>query len=63
MTTRQYLNALKKLDLPPHGLTTAEVLGLSRRQCQRIAAGDSPVPGTVERLLAMYLEHGLPDGL
>lgn len=60
MTTNQYLAALKKLGLSPSGRGTAEALGLSLRQCQRIAAGDSPVPDTLAKLLAMYLEHGRP---
>lgn len=60
MTTKQYLAALKKLDLTTSGKQTAAVLGLSVRQAQRIAAGDSRVPEPVARLLAMLLEHGIP---
>lgn len=59
MTNKQYLDTLKKLGLTPAGQQTAQALGLSLRQCQRIAAGDSPVPETLAKLLAMYLEHGL----
>lgn len=59
MTTKQYLAALKKLALTPAGQATAAALGLSLRQCQRIAAG-GPVPEPVALLLAMYLRHGLP---
>lgn len=55
MTTEQYLRALKKLDLTPAGKATAETLGLSLRQCQRIAAG-SPVPETLARLLRLALK-------
>lgn len=61
MTTRQYLAALKKLGLTPSGQATAVALGLSLRQCQRIAAGD-PVPDTLAKLLRMYLRHGLQGG-
>jgi hypothetical protein len=57
MTTKQYLAALKKLKLLPHSKFTAAALGLSRRQCQRLAAGHA-VPQPVALLLAEYLEHG-----
>jgi hypothetical protein len=58
MTTKQYLAALKKLGLLPSARNTAKALGLSVRQCQRLAAGD-PIPDGIALLLAMYLEHGL----
>lgn len=61
MTTEQYLRALKKLGLTPSGKATAEALGVSVRQCQKYAAGEVLVPPTVAKLLAMYLEHGLPE--
>lgn len=61
MTTKQYLAALKKLDLTPAGQATAAALGLTVRQCQRIAAADCPVPEPIARLLAAYLRHGLPS--
>ena len=61
MTKNQYLAALKKLDLSPASRATAAALGLTVRQCQRLAAGDSPIPETVALLLTMYLEHGLPE--
>jgi hypothetical protein len=60
MTTKQYLAALKSLGLTPSGKRTADVLGLSLRQVQRIAAGDSEVPGSVAKLIAAYQRHGLP---
>lgn len=60
MTTRAYLAALAALGLTPSGQRTAQVLGLSLRQCQRIAAGDNEVPGTVVLLLEAYRRHGLP---
>jgi hypothetical protein len=60
MTTEQYLHALKRLGLTPASKRTAEALGLSLRQAQRIAAGECAVPGPVALLLAMYLKHGLP---
>jgi hypothetical protein len=61
LTTKQYLAALKRLGLTPASKKTAQALGLSPRQCQRIAAGESAVPGPVALLLAMYLAHGLPN--
>lgn len=59
MNTKQYLAALKKLDLTPASKKTAEKLGLSVRQCQRLAAGDQAIPETIAHLLAMYLKFGL----
>lgn len=61
MTAKQYLKALEKLGLTTASQATARALGLSIRHCLRIAAGDAPVPRTLELLLAMYLKHGLPD--
>jgi hypothetical protein len=60
MTTRQYLNALRKLNLTPHGQRTAHMLGLSLRQCQRLARG-APIPKPVALLLTAYLATGLPE--
>lgn len=59
MTQKQYLAALAKLGLTPSGKRTAELLGLSLRQCQRLAAGGN-VSATVALLLRMYERHGLP---
>lgn len=57
MTTKQYLAALAKLGLLPSGKATAAALGLSLRQCQRIAAGHAAVPGPVAKLLELLLTH------
>jgi len=54
MTTAQYLKTLKRLKLTPAGKATAEALGLSLRQCIRIANGQAPVPEPVALLLAQY---------
>lgn len=59
MTTTQYLAALSKLDLPPHGIRTAALLGVSVRQLGRYANGHA-IPAYVALLLAQYLKHGLP---
>lgn len=60
MTTAAYLKALKKLGLTSSGRATAAALGLSLRQCQRLAAGLNLPSPTLARLLAAYLRHGLP---
>jgi hypothetical protein len=61
MSTRQYLAALDELGLTVAGKATAQALGISLRQCQRISADEVSVPAPVEKLLRMYLKHGL-DG-
>lgn len=60
MTTRQYLAALRSLDLGPASKRTAAMLGLSLASIKRIAAGQQDVPPAVARLIAMYQRHGLP---
>ena len=60
MTTEQYLAALKKLGLTPASKATAKALGLSLRQCQRIAAGAKP-SDMLSHLIAMYLRFGIPS--
>jgi hypothetical protein len=61
MSERQFVAALKKLGLGVASQRTAAALGVGIRQCQRLAVGEQPVPPPVERLLKMYLQHGLPD--
>ena len=53
MTSQQYRAALDKLHLTIVG--AAPLLGLSRRQSQRIAAG-SPVPKLVEKVLRLMVK-------
>lgn len=55
MTTKQYLAALNSLGLTPSGRQTADVLGLSLRQVQRIGAGESAVPGPLGKLLRLAI--------
>jgi len=50
MTTLQFNTVIESLELTVVG--TAEYVGLSPRQLQRIAAG-SPVPGPVAKLLRL----------
>lgn len=59
MTQKQYLAALKKLGLTTASKTTADTLGLSVRQCQRLANGDAPIPGPVERLLDLLQQSSV----
>lgn len=59
MTFRQYNAALAKLGLTPYA--AARVLGISLRQSHRYASGEQPVKDTIAKLLACYLEHGMPD--
>ena len=58
MTNLQYRAALKKLGLTVVG--AAPVLGVSRRQSQYYASGETPIPEPIVRLLRCYLAHGLP---
>jgi hypothetical protein len=60
MTTKQYLAALKRLGLTPAGKATAAAFGVEVRQCQRYAAG-TPIPPMLEKLIRMYLAHGIPS--
>ena len=55
MTATQYRTALNKLDLSIVG--AAPVLGISRRQSQRIAAEDSPVPAPLAKLLKLMIKY------
>ena len=61
MSARQFTIALKKLRLGVASQRTAAALGIGIRQVQRIAVGEQPVMPPVERLLKMYVNHGLPD--
>ena len=49
MTKNQYLTAIGKLGL--NQLAAGRMLGISNRQAQRLASGESPIPETVARLL------------
>lgn len=60
-SARKFQAALDKLGLGVASQRTAEALGVGIRQCQRLAVGEQPMPPPLERLLMMYLEHGLPD--
>ena len=49
MTRAQYLKAIGRLGLSHLG--AGRMLGVSPRQAQRFASGESPIPGPVARLL------------
>ena len=55
LTTKSYLAALKKLGLSHASKSTAAALGISLRQCQRIAAGETPVPAPVAIILRLMI--------
>jgi hypothetical protein len=54
MKASEYRKALDTLGLTVVG---ASALGLGRRQCQRIAAGDCKVPDVMATLLRMMIKH------
>ena len=57
MTASQYRAALAALGLTIVG--AASLIGLSRRQSQRIACGACHVPPPVAKLLDAALNHGI----
>jgi hypothetical protein len=57
MTLDEYHEALIRLKLSPCSIKTAKALGLSVRQLQRIAAGETPVSETIALLLRQYVER------
>jgi hypothetical protein len=59
MTRKQYLAAIRRLGLSQVGAGRA--LGVSERQAQRYAAGDSPIPPPIARLLTLMLAAGPPS--
>lgn len=50
MTTAQYLNALRKLGLTPHGIETAKLLHCSMRTIARYASGAEIPPLVADKL-------------
>jgi hypothetical protein len=57
MTKKEYRAALKKLGFSQVGI--APFLGLSRRQAQRYATGERPVPEAVAKLLRLMIRFNL----
>jgi hypothetical protein len=57
MNAKEYLKSIKTLGLSIVG--AAPVLGISRRQAQRIAADACPVPDPIAKLLRLAIGHGI----
>jgi hypothetical protein len=55
MTPAKYRQALEALGLSVYA--AAPILGISLRQAQRLAAGDSPVPTPIEKLIGYLLKE------
>ena len=58
MTGKRFVAVLTQLGYTPHN--AAELLGIGRSTIFRIVNGTSSVPPVVEKLLDMYLRHGIP---
>jgi plasmid maintenance system antidote protein VapI len=63
LTNDQFLQSLRTLRLTRASGRTAEALGLSVRQLQRLVAGKSPVSATLAFLVIAYLKFGVPEPL
>jgi hypothetical protein len=60
MTARQYRKAVEELGISVYA--SARVLGVSLRQAQRFAAGETPVPRPVAKLLRLMVRFKVkPD--
>lgn len=61
MTAKHFVQMIEQL-----GYTTSdahELLGIARSTVYKIADGTIEVPPVVERLLEMYVRHGVPKAL
>jgi len=65
MTAQEYVDTLRKLGLPQTTVAmhraAAALIGITSRQSFRFASGENAIPVPVTKLLACYLEHGLPS--
>ena len=57
MSTEAYLAALRALGVS--NIAAGQVFGLSPRQAQRLAAGETPVSKPIAKLIKLALEKGL----
>jgi hypothetical protein len=55
MTSQQFHDAIKGLGLSVVG--AAPYLGISKRQCQRMDAGEIDIPMPVQKLLRLVVRH------
>jgi hypothetical protein len=53
MTRAQYRTAIKRLGVSIIG--ASKVFGISPRQAQRLASGESPVPAPIAKLITLAL--------
>jgi hypothetical protein len=60
MSRTEYRNALKTLGMSRLG--AGKILGLSKRQAQRVAAGHSKVPKPVAKLVRLMVKLNLKPG-
>jgi hypothetical protein len=58
MTPRTFVYALHRLGYTLHN--AHELLGIARSTVFKIAAGQTKIPVTVEKLIDMYERHGVP---
>jgi hypothetical protein len=60
MTAKQYVAALKKLGLSQ--VRAARFFGLSDRQGQRLASGDTEIPPPIAHLITLMLKYNVKPG-
>lgn len=58
ISARDFRRAVEALGYSVYAST--DLLGISLRQAQRYAGGETPVPETVSKLLDMLMRHGVP---
>jgi hypothetical protein len=63
MTNEQFCQCLAHLKLRRASGRTAQALGLTVRQLQRIVAGDARVSKTLALLVIAYTQRGVPSPL
>jgi hypothetical protein len=57
METDEFVSSLRRLGLKRASKHTAEALGISLRNLQRLVAGHVPVPNTLALLVIAYLNR------
>ncbi len=58
MTSEEYRKILKRKKLTVVG--AGPVLGISRRQAQRLASGEQPIPAAISKLLQIAVRYRIP---